>query len=243
MTRRALFFRHMQEDTGGLYPVLLREAGFEVSFHDWQHGQAPSPSTLSATDIIVTLGGAQQVWEEDKYPWLAEEKAIIADWVGARAMPYVGLCLGHQLLASALGGEVGLAAEKEVGVCSIRFGEKTAGCRVFNGLEGATPVTQWHEAEVSRAPAAATVLAASDKCAVQMLAVDGHAFSTQFHHEWDLPTVHGWIPQWKTAMDEATGQPGSYDAFAVRMASEEPVLSRLSRGLFTRFMQANRLAG
>ena len=241
MTRHALIFRHMKEDTGGLYPALLRGLGFDVAFHDWQHGEAPSAASLSSADVLVVLGGAQQVWEHDKYPWLVEEKAIIADWVGVAAKPYVGLCLGHQLLASALGGDVGMADHKEVGVSSVTFSNDTAACRVFNAFTGATPVTQWHEAEVTRAPAVATVLAASDKCAVQMLAVDGHAFSTQFHHEWDLPTVHGWIPQWQTAMDQATGQPGSYAAFTARMSEKEPDLTRLSHGLFERFMAANGL--
>ena len=243
MTRRALIFRHMKEDTGGLYPALLRSLGFDVAMHDWQDGEAPAAATLAATDIIVALGGAQQVWEEDRHPWLKAEKAIIADWVGAQAKPYVGLCLGHQLLADALGGKVGMAGHKEVGVSTVTFSGETADCRVFNAFSGSTPVTQWHEAEVTHAPDVATVLASSGKCAVQMLAVDGHAFSTQFHHEWDLPTVHGWIPQWKTAMDDATGQPGSYAAFASEMAREEPHLSRLSHGLFASFMKANGLAG
>ena len=53
MTRRALIFRHMKEDTGGLYPALLRALGFEVAIHDWQDGEAPAPATLAASDMIV----------------------------------------------------------------------------------------------------------------------------------------------------------------------------------------------
>ena len=109
MTKRALIFRHINEDTGGLYPALLRALDFEVNMHDWQEGAAPAAATLAATDMIVALGGAQQVWEEDRHPWLKDEKAIIKDWVGVQGKPYVGLCLGHQLLADAMGGKVGMA--------------------------------------------------------------------------------------------------------------------------------------
>ena len=228
----------MQEDTGGLYPAFLRHHGFDVTFHDWQFGEAPSPGTVKQSDILVVLGGAQQVWEEDLHPWLKDEKSIIASWVGDQAKPYVGLCLGHQLLASALGGDVGLAKHKEVGLHSVDFSPDAEAHHVFRSFSGTTPVTQWHEAEVIRAPEAASVLASSGKCGIQMLAVDGHAFSTQFHHEWDLPTVDGWIPQWKTAMDKATGEPGTYQGFRKQMAEKEPHLSGLSSGLFSSFIKA-----
>lgn len=238
MTKRALIFRHMQEDTGGLYPTLLRERGFDVTVHDWQFGEAPSADTLNRSDILVVLGGAQNVWQEEDHPWLKQEKAIIADWAGARAKPYVGLCLGHQLLADSLGGEVGLAGEKEVGLCTVGFSEDTAECRTFNTLTGETPVTQWHEAEVTRAPEGASVLAMSAACGIQMLKLGDHAFSTQFHHEWDLPTVTGWIPAWKQEMDKATGQPGTYAGFHRAMGEAEPRLEHLSRTLFDAFMRA-----
>ena len=100
MTRTALVFRHMSDDTGGCFPFLLRKRGFEVSFVEWHQGQ--TPDNLPATDLIVVLGGAQQVWQEDEHPWLMDEKAVIRDWVASRAKPFIGLCLGHQLLADSL---------------------------------------------------------------------------------------------------------------------------------------------
>ena len=223
MTRRALVFRHMDGDTGGCFPALLQDRGFDVSFVEWHKNE--TPADLASTDLIVALGGAVQVWEEDEHPWLVKEKAIIRDWVETRAKPYIGLCLGHQLLGTALGGEAGYVAEKEIGLCSVSFED---------GREEI--VTQWHMAEVSRAPEAATITASSDKCANQMMTIGDHAYSSQFHHEWDLQTVRNWQALWQTEMDKATGQAGFYNGFVNTVQQAQPALSSHTWSLFNSFM-------
>lgn len=227
MTRTALVFRHMSDDTGGCFPHLLRDRGFDVSFLEWHEGE--TPRDLSGTDLIVVLGGSQQVWEEDEHAWLVEEKAAIRDWVATRAKPYIGLCLGHQLLASSLGGEVGSADTTEHGVCTVAFDDAAP-------VSGNRTVTQWHSAEVKRAPDAASVHGSSELCAIQMMTIGSHAYSSQFHHEWDVSTVRGWAPSWQTQMNKTGNSDQTYANFVGHVEDAQPQLTSLTQTLFNNFM-------
>ena len=219
----------MSDDTGGCFPHLLRDRGFDVSFLEWHEGQ--TPGDLSGIDLIVVLGGAQQVWEEDEHAWLSEEKAVIRDWVANRARPFIGLCLGHQLLASSLGGEVGSSETTEYGVCTVAFDEDAP-------VSGNRTVTQWHSAEVKRAPESARVFGSSELCAIQMMTVGNHAYSSQFHHEWDVATVRGWAPSWQIQMNRTGNSDQTYLNFVGHVEDAQPQLTLLTQTLFNNFMAA-----
>ena len=101
--KRALVFQHMDHDHPGRFLDFFAEDGIVPEPVRLFEGQ-DIPS-LAPYDFLFVLGGAQDTWQEDQFPWLAAEKQAIREWVVERARPYFGVCLGHQLLSRALGGE------------------------------------------------------------------------------------------------------------------------------------------
>jgi len=88
-------------------------------------------------DALIVMGGPMDVWEEDAHPWLVPEKATIADWVrGGR--PYLGICLGHQLLVEVMGGACARMAVPEVGVTEVALTDAGRDDPVLSRLPGAS---------------------------------------------------------------------------------------------------------
>ncbi len=188
---RVLVFQHMELARPGIFRDCLRADGIEWDVVALEAGGAIP--ALEDYDALLVMGGAPDVWQEAEHPWLRPEKQAIRTAVQELGMPYLGICLGHQLLASALGGEVRPAKTPEVGVFEVELTEAGRGHPLFAGLPATTRFLQWHGAEVVAPPAGATVLATSSACAVQALAIGERAFGLQFHAEVDGPTLADWF--------------------------------------------------
>lgn len=232
--KRAIVLQHMDHDHPGRFLDFWAEDGVVPTFVRVFEGQE-IPS-LSGYDLMFVLGGAQDTWEEDKYPYLAAEKAAIREWVWDRAKPYLGVCLGHQLLATACGGEVAKADQSEVGVFDVAKTGEGSDSKLLAGVPDSMKVMQWHHAEVKRPPQGAMVLAQSDRAKVQTLAIDGHALSTQFHCEFSPQTVAGWssMPGYVASLEREHGA-GAYPALLAECYPLMPEMHRATRTMWDNF--------
>ena len=147
----------------------------------------PDPAAL---DLLVVLGGPMSVADEDRYPWLRPEKRFLRAAVASGA-PVLGICLGAQLLARALGAEVRTAEAPEIGWLPIAPTAKAAGDPLFGHLTAPAGVYQWHH-DVFELPAGARLLATSERFENQAFRA-GNAWGVQFHPEVDPETFEVWI--------------------------------------------------
>ncbi len=177
------------------------------------------------------------VWEVAEHPWLVAEKAAIREAVIDRGMPYLGLCLGHQLLADALGGEVASASTPEIGILEVDLTESGRRSKLFSGLPETCRCLQWHSAEVTREPTGAEVLASSPACRVQAMAIGDRVFGIQYHVELTAVTVGEWgeLPAYRTALEKALG-PGALDDMKTAAARHMTDFHRDARRLYRNFM-------
>ena len=205
---KLLILQHVRAEHPGIFRSFLHEDG-----HEWvsvQLDEGETPPSLAGFDGLWVMGGPMDVWEVDSYPWLRDEKRLIREAVAEIGMPFLGLCLGHQLLAEALGGTCRKAERPEIGVMPVQLTEVGTDDIIFDDFPDKFSCLQWHAAEIKQMPRGAVCLATSPDCAVQAMAWGPRAYSTQFHLEAEPDTVQSWmsIPTYRTSLIKALGETG-----------------------------------
>jgi GMP synthase-like glutamine amidotransferase len=232
---RLLVFQHIDIEHPGIYRDFLAEDGIPWDAVELDEGEAIPD--LGDYDGLWVMGGPMDVWEVAGHPWFVAEKAAIHEAVRDRGLPFFGLCLGHQLLADALGGAVGKAETPEIGVLEVELTPDGQASPFYEGLAESGKCLQWHGAEVTRPPACARVLASSPACRVQALSIGERAFSLQYHVEITETTMDDWaaVPAYKKALEDNLGAealPQFYADTEAHMAD----FNRTARCLYDNFM-------
>ena len=165
-----------------------------IVHHPYRDGLFPQLKNISA---FIILGGAMGANDERKHPFLTDLKQLIRQVVEA-GIPYLGVCLGGQLLAAALGAEVVASRWEEIGNFSSSLTDEGRSDLLFQGISPEFPTFQWHHDSFD-IPAGGVLLASSDACPHQAFRVGDYAWGVQFHPEVTEAIIRCW-----SAWDNAT---------------------------------------
>jgi GMP synthase (glutamine-hydrolysing) len=176
----------MFEDLGTWEPV-LRSRGYDIRYVDVPDCADLDTTSAEDADLLIVLGGPIGVDQEKQYPFLTSELGVLRRRLTAQA-PTIGVCLGAQLIATALGGTVTSGSAPEIGFSALELVPGDALFASFRDVE----VFSWHADEFAL-PDGATLLARTEVCACQAFAVGRTVLALQFHAELDANRIDRWL--------------------------------------------------
>ncbi|MGX5694821.1 glutamine amidotransferase-related protein [Agromyces soli] len=187
----ALVLRHDPEIGLGNFAATLEAHGYDVVTVDTPTADVPALDALEP-DLVVVLGGEEAAYEPERYPYLADEMALLRERIDAEA-PVLGVCLGAQLLAQTMGGRAHRGDGKEVGWLTVEPTEAGADSPVrhFAGV----PTVQWH-GDTFELPEGVERLAGSARYANQAFGRGDWLLAVQFHPEVDERIHEAWVEAW-----------------------------------------------
>jgi GMP synthase-like glutamine amidotransferase len=236
MNPRILVFQHIEIEHPGIFRDFMKADGVVWDTVELDAGDAIPD--LGGYDGLMVMGGPMDIWQEQEHPWLVAEKAAIREAVAERRMPYLGLCLGHQLLADALGGGVRAMETPEVGVLEVVLTEHGRGDPLLGGGPERFQALQWHGAEVWQLPQDSVVLAQSPLSPIQALRVGDRAYGLQYHLEMTADTVSEWaqVPEYAQSLERTLGA-GALEQIDGRTRELMPGFNRQAKQLHEGFMR------
>jgi GMP synthase-like glutamine amidotransferase len=184
------------------------------------------------------MGGPMDTYMEKEYPWLIEEKKSIKDFVVNLKKPYLGFCLGCQLLGEVVGGNVVKSSPAEIGIMDIHFSKQKIEDKLFSQFPNQIKSLQWHSYEVQDIEnnKDITLLASSPITKYQIFKYQDHAYGIQFHIEIKDTTVNEWgcVPEYKKALEDQLGD-GALEEFDTAANDNMSDMNNYSKILYQNF--------
>lgn len=231
---KILVFQHVPYEPLGTLDPLLKEAGFRIRYVNFGRNPHVRPA-LDKYAALIVLGGPMNTDQIDHYPNLVTEVDIIREALD-QDMSVLGICLGAQLLAKALGGRVHRNAVREIGWYDVELTSNGRTDPVLSTFAARQEVFQWHEDGIELPPGTVH-LARSPASSVQAFRHGEHAYGFQFHLEVDSSLIERWltVPDNRHTLESELGH---IDPDTIRLQTPGSIdaLQALSRETFSRWI-------
>ncbi len=234
---RIIILQHIKIEDPGFIKDLMIKDGVELTTIELDEGEK-IPTDLSKFDAMFCMGGPMDTWMEKEHPWLVDEKKAIKKFVVDLKKPYLGFCLGCQLLGEVVGGNVVKSNIPEIGMLNISFSNKKKNDALFSKFPDEITSLQWHSYEVQSLEnnKDVTHLASSPETKYQIFKYQNHAYGIQFHIEVKDTTVGEWgcVPEYKSALEKQLGE-GALIKFDKESQKYMPSMNEYSKILYENF--------
>ena len=232
--RKILVFQHVAWELLGLLNPLLKQARFRIRYVNFDRHPHAQPG-LDGYSGLVILGGPMNAGQVEDHPHLLYEQQIIREAL-ERDIPVLGICLGAQLIAAALGATVGPSTQKEIGWYDIDLSAAGQSDPLLAIMRTRERIFQWHS-DTFALPDGAVHLASSTGCTNQAFRYGDKVYGFQFHLEADEPTIERWldVPAHRTELDASAGliDPARIRAETPRQVARSEALAH---AVFARFI-------
>ena len=224
------------EDPGYIKDLMIKDE-VNITTIELDEGEI-IPKDLSKFDAMFCMGGPMDTWMVREYPWLVDEKKAIYEFVINLKKPYLGFCLGCQLLGEVVGGKVERSKNPEIGMLDINFSESKKKDLLFSKFPETITSLQWHSYEVQDLEKNndITLIASSPETKYQIFKYKNYAYGIQFHIEVKKTTVGEWgcVPEYKSALEKQLGE-GALDKFDKDSQTHMSSMNEYSKILYENF--------
>ena len=232
-----IVLQHIKIEDPGYIKDLMMVDGLNLTTIELDEGEK-IPNDLKKFDGMFCMGGPMDTFMEKRYPWLIEEKKKIKEFVINLKKPYLGFCLGCQLLGEVVGGKVVKSKPAEIGIMDINFLKEKDTDNLFFKFPNKIKTLQWHSYEVQgiESNKDVTLLASSPVTKYQIFKYQNHAYGIQFHIEIKDTTVNEWgcVPEYKKALEDQLGD-NALDIFNQSAQNNMKDMNKYSKILYDNF--------